>query len=177
MRMRYIQLFEEYRNDFQVNAERIIIDENLTRGQKIATSAGKDLLNKGQAAAAYLLALADIDSEDSNTGLKRKIFSKYGNTWDIIKQCFGKGWMHKNYNSWVKDDLSNFLNIKPGSLIYAKTKMEKMLEGDFEKEGSQNLYDVIIGYFNEINEMPKEELVELVTDYISHPEDPKYTIQ
>lgn len=167
--MNHLQLFEQF------TAE---LEEALTKGQLAAQSGGKELLNLGQAAAAYVLALENIlSTELRNTNFGKELSAKYRNPEYLMTSCFGNEWKMIDYNTWMTERLAEALNIKPGSLLYAKAKMMKMLQGDFQKGGSQALYNVIIDYYNQLKEMPAEDLIDLVNEYLADPTAEKFLVQ
>jgi hypothetical protein len=172
--MKHLVLFEEYNT---------YIDKSLTRGQKIAISANRDLLNIGQSAVAYVLALDSVDSAaskknaDADINISRMIQDKYGSINSLMDACFGREWKKSDFNRWVKGELSSKLGIKQNSLIRARNKMAMLIKGGFKGTKNEVIYDVIIGYFRKIENMPREELVEFVQEYMKNPSDDKYDVK
>lgn len=151
------------------------LNEALTSGQVRAASSGKNLLNIGQAAVAFVLALESIADRERGTQVARKITDKYGSINGLMRDLFGTRWQNMDFRKWIESVLKDTISIaKVGSLYYAVEKMKKMLAGDFSKDGSQTIYDVIERYFKQIDAMSREELVQFIDDYVKDPAAARY---
>jgi hypothetical protein len=97
--MKHLMLFEDFN----------MTDEALTKGQMAAQSAGKNLLNKGQAAVAYILAMEKISSANatSDKDLNKKLYDKYGSINNLMTEAFGFEWKSGDFGRWLKN-----LNLK-----------------------------------------------------------------
>jgi hypothetical protein len=54
------------------------------------------------------------------------------------------------------------------------SKMNLMLHGQFESDPGEQLYDLIKGYFHEIEGMSKEDLIDFVREFKADPQAEKY---
>lgn len=163
--MNYIKLFEDFDR----------LDE-ITTGQKAALTRGEQLLNKGQAAVCYTLALEKVQSaHPSSSDALKKVQQKYGNVSNIMTEVFGNEWKDMDFGKW-KTKLIKDIGMKPGTFNYVVNKMESALEGTFEY-GGQELDKNMKDYFHEIEKMDRDHFVEHVGEYMDNPAAEKWQVE
>lgn len=168
-KLKNVKLFEEFL------LESHGVEEALTSGQEAAKSQGKDLLNPGQAAVAFVLAIENICADNTKKELCKKLYDKYGSANNLMTEVFGSRWKSIDFNKWKKEELIPGIRMKKAlSLVRATGKMVKMISGDFSKEGDEVIYPLIEAYFKMLNAKTREELIDYATDFLKDPESPKY---